>query len=222
MSQRKNLKSQTILHLNVGSIIRQWFKDLKIFKLKHRSVNCSAPMNFNLMGRILHWLMATMILSTIFIGLGMMTSLSSRPWLIDLHVPIGVAILFLCILRFINRIVNPIPELPMEMPKIEKRIAHFMHWIMYALMFVLPLTGWAQLSAGGFQAKVTQNIILPPILNLSPVLYAWLHDIHRFLAWSLFFIVVGHLSIALLHALVMKDGIFPSMTGGNRKIKKES
>jgi len=89
-------------------------------------------------------------------------------------------------------------------------------------MFALPITGWGQLSAGGFQAKLSQNIILPSLIDQNPVLYAWLHDIHRGLAWSLFFIVVGHLSIALLHALVMKDGIFSSMTWGKDKIKKET
>ncbi|WP_286857804.1 MULTISPECIES: cytochrome b [Sphingobacterium] len=214
MSQQKNLKS--------GSRIREWFKSVKIFKLRRRHINRSLPLNFNLTGRILHWLMATLILSTMFIGLGMMTSLSSRPWLIDLHIPIGVAILFLCILRFVNRIMNPIPALPSDMPKIEKNMAHFMHWVMYAFMFALPITGWGQLSAGGFQAKLSQNIILPSLIDQNPVLYAWLHDIHRGLAWSLFFIVVGHLSIALLHALVMKDGIFSSMTWGKDKIKKET
>ncbi|MCQ9636358.1 cytochrome b [Chryseobacterium sp. WG14] len=188
--------------------------------VQRKSPKPQTIVHFNIVARILHWLMATMILSTIFIGLGMMTSLDSRPWLIDLHIPIGVAIFVLCVLRLINRIANPIPELPDEMPKFEKKLAHCIHWVMYALMIALPLTGWAQLSAGGFQVKLSPTIILPEILNQSPLLYAWLHDIHRVLAWLLFFIVVGHLSIAFLHALVIKDGIFSSMTWGGRKIKK--
>ncbi|OWK70358.1 cytochrome b [Pedobacter sp. AJM] len=174
------------------------------------------PTQFNITARILHWLMAAMILAMIFVGLGMMTSLTWRPWLLDLHVPLGIAILLLVIIRFINRLSFPVPKMPVSMSKFQSKAAGTLHWLFYGMMLALPLTGWAQLSAGGFPVKLFPGVNLSPILPQSPLLYALLHDAHRVMAWALFFMVVGHFSAALLHAWVYRDGIFSSITWGRK------
>ena len=66
--------------------------------------NDTAPRHFNLTARILHWLMAAAILAMLFIGVGMTTSMTWRPWLIDIHRPLGIAILLLVVIRLINRL----------------------------------------------------------------------------------------------------------------------
>jgi cytochrome b561 len=49
---------------------------------------------FSLTARVLHWLMAVMIVAMIFIGIGMVASVSQRHlWLVRLHKPLGIAIL---------------------------------------------------------------------------------------------------------------------------------
>lgn len=79
--------------------------------------NNNAPRHFNLTARILHWLMAVAILAMLFIGVGMTTSITWRPWLIDIHRPLGIAILLLVIIRLINRLCFPIPPLPPTVPR---------------------------------------------------------------------------------------------------------
>jgi len=181
----------------------------------------SAPQtHFNITARILHWLMAAMILAMIFVGLGMMTSLTWRPWLLDLHVPLGIAILMLVIIRFINRLSFSVPKMPASMSRFQSKAAGTLHWLLYGMMLALPLTGWAQLSAGGFPVKLFPGVNLTPILPQSPLLYALLHDAHRVMAWVLFFMVVGHLSAALLHAWIYRDGLFSSITWGRKIINK--
>lgn len=169
-------------------------------------------MHFNVTARILHWLMATMILIMIFVGLGMVTSLRWRPWLIDLHIPLGLAILLLVIIRLINRLSFSVPKMPAGMSNFQAKAAAGLHWLMYGLMLALPLTGWAQLSAGGFLVKLTPGVNLPPILPENPFLFALMHDAHKILAWVFFLMILGHLSAALLHAWVYRDGLFSSMT----------
>lgn len=68
----------------------------------HTQQKHTGVQNFNFAARVLHWLMAVLILAMLFIGVGMMSSLSLRPWLIDLHRPLGIAILLLAILRLGN------------------------------------------------------------------------------------------------------------------------
>ena len=51
----------------------------------------SQPQHFAPLARLLHWLMALMIIAMLFIGAGMVTSVSARhEWLIHLHKPLGV------------------------------------------------------------------------------------------------------------------------------------
>lgn len=72
--------------------------------------------HFNLPARVLHWLMAAMILTMLFVGVGMVASVTQRPWLIDLHRPLGIAILILAVLRLINRLRHRPPPLPADLP----------------------------------------------------------------------------------------------------------
>jgi cytochrome b561 len=63
--------------------------------------------------RLLHWLMAPMIITMLFIGVGMAASVSRRyDLLISIHRPLGIAILVLCVARIVNRFINPPPDLP--------------------------------------------------------------------------------------------------------------
>ena len=48
---------------------------------------------FTRTARWLHWSMAAMILAMLFIGVAMVASLELRPWLLDLHRPLGLLVL---------------------------------------------------------------------------------------------------------------------------------
>ena len=72
--------------------------------------------------RLLHWLMAAMILAMLFIGVGMVASVSERhDWLVRLHKPLGIAILLLAVLRLAVRLRHPPPPLPADLAE---RLAH--------------------------------------------------------------------------------------------------
>ncbi|MGH8074211.1 MAG: cytochrome b, partial [Lysobacter sp.] len=172
------------------------------------------PTHFNAAARWLHWSMALMIVSMLFIGVGMMASVSARPWLIDLHRPLGIAILVLAVLRLRNRLRSPTPALPSTLPRWQKTAAHASHWLLYGLMLSMPLIGWAMLSAGGFPVQMTASFVLPPILPQDVTLYAALRALHGWLAYLLFATVLMHVSAALLHAWVFRDGVFPAMARG--------
>ena len=187
---------------------------------KNKNKPSAVPTHFNSTARILHWLMASMILTMIFVGLGMMTSLTWRPWLLDLHIPLGTAILLLVIIRFINRLSFSVPKMPASMSNFQSKAAAALHWLMYGMMLALPLTGWAQLSAGGFLVKVFPGVNLPAILPQNPFLFALMHDAHKVMAWVFFLMIIGHLSAALLHAWVYRDGLFSSITWTRKTINR--
>src|SRR5271169_5004170 len=58
-------------------------------------MNMAQHLQFPIISRILHWTMAVMVLAMLFIGIGMVASLSDYHWLVSIHKPLGVLILIL-------------------------------------------------------------------------------------------------------------------------------
>ena len=147
----------------------------------------------------------------LFIGIGMVASLSNYHWLVSIHKPLGIVILILVAVRLVNRLLNPAPPLPEGMPAWQRFAAHASHVVLYVLMFALPLVGWAMLSAARYPVVLYGPIELPPILPQNAALYATLRNVHTVLAFLLFATFVVHFAAALMHALIYRDGVFPSM-----------
>src|SRR5258705_3550303 len=97
---------------------------------------------FAAFSRLLHWTMAAMVLTMLCIGVAMVVSLANYHALLSIHRPLGIAILILVVVRFVNRLVNPPPPFPATMSRAERRVAHWSELTMYGLMFALPLVGW--------------------------------------------------------------------------------
>ncbi|MEO6170291.1 MAG: cytochrome b [Lysobacter sp.] len=174
----------------------------------------STPSHFNLTARVLHWTMALLILTMLFVGVGMVSSVSERPWLVDLHRPVGIAILLLVIVRLANRLRHPPPPLPSDLPRWQATAAHASHWLLYGLMFAMPLIGWSMLSAGGYPVVMFGGFQLPAIAPHDPTVYAILRGAHTWFAALLFATVMMHLGAALFHAWVRRDGVFEAMARG--------
>ncbi|PXV61543.1 Cytochrome b561 [Dyella jiangningensis] len=173
----------------------------------------NTPKAFHPLARLLHWTMAVLILAMLFIGVGMVSTVSGKhTWLLALHKPLGALIFILALIRLGVRLRFPPPPLPDDMPALMRFVAHASHWLLYALMLALPLVGWAMLSAGGYPISLGGSVHLPPILAANGETFAWLREAHRYLAYLLFVTVLGHMGAALYHGLIRRDDVLPSMT----------
>jgi cytochrome b561 len=172
---------------------------------------------FPAVSRWLHWSMAVMIVAMLFIGIGMVASVSNRyAILVSIHRPLGIAILVLVVVRLVNRWVNPPPPLPDTLPPLQRIAAEASHYLLYALMFALPVVGWAMLSTAPYPIVIFDSLHLPPILPQDAVTYAWLRRLHTYLAYVLFATIMVHVAAALLHGLIRRDGVFESMASWRR------
>lgn len=168
--------------------------------------------------RVLHWLMAMMVLLMLFIGVGMVsTSGPAYVWLLSLHRPVGIAILILVLLRLPLRLATGAPALPEDIPPAQQMVAQASHVLLYASMIAIPLIGWAMLSAGGYPVRVTKALTLPKILPHDLTVFAWLRETHTIVALLFFALIVAHLCAALMHGLIRRDGVLRSMTIGHRQ-----
>lgn len=175
------------------------------------------PHDFHPLLRLLHWLMAVMVLAMMFIGVGMVSTAGPLyPALLALHRPVGIAILALVLLRLPLRLATGAPPLPEDLAPAQKLVAKASHVLLYASMVGMPLIGWAMLSAGGYPV-VVGGLVLPPILPHDLQIYAFLRWAHTVIALLFFALVLAHLSAALFHGLIRRDGVLRSMTSGHRR-----
>jgi cytochrome b561 len=167
---------------------------------------------FSGLQRVLHWLMAIMVLAQLFIGVSMVTTLKPRfLTLITIHKPLGIAILALAVLRLGVRWRLGAPPLPDDLPRAQALAAKLSHVVLYALLIVMPLVGWGMLSAGGYPVVLYGSLHLPKILPHDDRLHAVLLTTHIVLAYLFFATILLHVAAALFHALIRRDGVFRAM-----------
>ena len=92
------------------------------------------------------------------------------------------------------------------------RLASITHYSLYGIVFLMIITGWSTgwLISGAFQPHGEP---LPDTFTVFPMFRA-----HATLATLLAILIAGHLSAALYHQFVMKDGLFRRMWFGERTI----
>ena len=162
--------------------------------------------------RILHWLMAICILSMLFIGVGMVSTISAKYLtLVQIHKPLGIAILVLALIRLVLRLYYGAPALPADLPAPMKLAAELSQYIFYALMIAMPLIGWAMLSAAEYPVVLFGGVHLPSIMPVSPSLHTLLWHAHYYLAFAFFGLILMHVPAILFHKLVKNDGVFEAM-----------
>jgi cytochrome b561 len=174
--------------------------------------------HFSAFQRLLHWSMAVLIVTMLFVGVGMVSTVSRlHDTLLALHRPLGIALLALVIVRLGVRLVRGAPPLPADLPVWQRVGAHGSHVALYAFMIAMPLIGWSMLSAGGYPIVLVGGVHLPPIVPHNVTLYAWLRGAHTWLGMALYATVLLHLGAALFHALIRRDGVLASMARGEAR-----
>lgn len=97
---------------------------------------------------ILHWLIALFILANLSLGWFMEGFPPALKMIVlPLHISAGISVLALTVLRVVWRLMHRPPDHEPALPALEHHGAHFAHFLLYAGMVLMPLSGWAILSA---------------------------------------------------------------------------
>ena len=161
----------------------------------------------------LHWLIGLMIVTSLGVGL-YMVGLSLSPDKLRLyswHKWAGVTIFMLVLVRSLWRLTHAAPPLPDDMPVWQRKVAEATHYALYALMIVIPLTGWLMSSAKGFQTVYFGVVPIPDLLAKNEGLGETLALVHRYLNYSMIGLVIAHIAAALKHYFIDKDDILRRM-----------
>lgn len=155
----------------------------------------------------LHWTMALLIFTTFPLGV-YMQDLPISPdklRLYSYHKWIGVTLFLLVLLRILWRATHRPPPLLDSMPHWEKIAAHSAHSLLYALMIIIPLSGWLMSSAKGVQTVWFGVLPLPDLVAKNKELGDLLQGVHVGLNFLLLGLILAHAGAALKHHFIERD-----------------
>lgn len=172
----------------------------------------SSSPRYGASARWLHWLMAALIIGMVFVGATMVDSVAPwQPAVVQWHKLLGLLLLLLVVARLVNRLRHPPPPLPDDVPKLQAFAARGAHFALYALMFAMPLLGWAMQGAAGLPVVLPGGWVLPALVGADLATYSLLREAHALLAYTLFAVVLVHAGAGLYHGFVRRDSVLASM-----------
>ena len=169
-------------------------------------------MRYTKVAIVLHWLIALLIFFAFPLGL-YMADLPLSPRMLKLyswHKWTGVTVFALVMLRIIWRIGHR-PPAPVPMPRWQARAADAVHYLLYALMVAIPLSGWLMSSAEGHQTVWFGKVPLPDLIGKDEALGDVLGEVHELLNYTMLALFVVHLGAALKHQFIDKDRLLSRM-----------
>lgn len=167
-----------------------------------------ASKRYSLTARLLHWIVAALVL--IQIGLGFGADWSDRPhsdYLLDQHVRVGLLLLILVLLRVLWRLGNPPPPLPESIHRWQRRVSGLVHPGLYVLLLLMPITGYVLWAWTG-PALDWWGLGNVPILFVGGDDEFWRSVAgyaHEYGAYAISGLVLIHIGAALWHAFVARD-----------------
>jgi cytochrome b561 len=163
--------------------------------------------------KALHWLIVLLLaiqFTTAFLlpHIGRNTPPSA---VIDAHFSVGVLILVVMAVRFVHRLMHPVPLEAKDAQPFERFLAKTAHRVIYLILLVSPILGWASASAHSLPVSLFGIVPLPALAQPGA---GWAHsagDIHGTAMWVLLWLVGLHAAAALYHHIVRHDGTLRRM-----------
>ncbi len=167
------------------------------------------------MSKLLHWLIATLMLCLIPLG-WYMTGLSNEDPMyyraLDLHQTLGLGMLVFFIAKVAWLVISPSPLLVGTHTKWEHRTAWAVHSLLYTAMFLLPITGYLFSTSQGDPVSIYDLFEIPGVTELSKESADLVITLHMYIAYSGATLIVIHILAAIKHHFIDKDETLIRMT----------
>lgn len=170
-----------------------------------------AVLHYNRVARVLHWTIGGLIVVNLLFGI-LHDPLGELFAVMPIHKSIGFVVLALSLFRLFWRFAHPAPPLPAAMPGWERFSAHALHWLFYALMIALPMSGWVFSSAGKNPLEFFWLFDIPKLaVEKGSPLAEGAHEAHELLGIAWAGLLIIHVGAALRHHFILKDNVLLRM-----------
>lgn len=183
-------------------------------------------MGYGTVARLLHWVMAVMILVMIPVGMIMIQEgleRATQDRLFILHKNMGTVLLALIVVRFGWRLFNPPPPLPSHMPPAMQLASRTVHVGLYVAIAVMAASGYARVRMGGFPIEGLDAVGIGTLLPRDDDLAETAKAVHATTKRVLMGLIGIHVAGAAYHGIVRRDGVMrrmwpPVAPAGERRV----
>ncbi len=166
--------------------------------------------------RVFHWLTAILVLAAFILGPGGSEARvydSSRDFDRQLHETLGLLVLGLTIIRLAWRAIDVRPE-PAKVPNWMNITAKTVQFLLYVLLFAVPLTAITGAWLEGHPLTLMNGIRIAPIIAESHATGETIAEIHTWLGDAILWLAGFHAAAALFHHYILRDKVLVSMLPG--------
>ena len=170
--------------------------------------------HYGLVSISFHWAIALAVIGLVGLGAWMVDLAYYHPWYHDsltLHKAIGIVVIALALAKFGWRFAERKPGFEPEVRSYERAGATAMHWLLSALMILLPVTGYLISTSEGAGVDIFGLFELPVLFEISEPVRDLAIEIHFYLAYGGIALVAVHAGAALKHHLVDKGSTLARM-----------
>lgn len=166
---------------------------------------------YTLTAIVLHWAIALMVFVLIGVGWYMddLPKGPDRGWYFALHKNIGISLFLLLLLRVIWRATHRPPPLP-DLPAWNRNLARANHFLLYALLFIQPVSGYISSSFSGHKGRYF-GMELPYWGWKDETLNDIFSTLHEISSKVLLALVAFHLLGAIMHRAYYRDSTMRRM-----------
>jgi len=166
--------------------------------------------------KFLRWLILALLIAQFIVAWTMPNIGRNTPvtTLISLHFTVGIVILAVAVVRLLWRVTHPEPKPLDGLPPWQTASARVVHWLLYLLLFVVPLLGWINASWRGMPV-VMFGLEFPQLIATRATGWGWTGDVHGVLSnYAMLGLVGLHVLAALYHQFIRRDGVLLRMLPG--------
>jgi cytochrome b561 len=164
--------------------------------------------------RALHWFVAGLVAAVVVLGWAMLAAPPDAPrrdLLLLWHRSLGLVTLAVVLFWLAWRSRHPPPPLPSDLGWPTAALARLTQATLCALLIGMPVTGWVNAAAAGHRVSLFGLLSLPPLLSDNGRLSQAAVALHLAGQYLLYGLVALHVSGALYHAVLRRDGVFERM-----------
>jgi len=135
---------------------------------------------------------------------------ATQAFWINVHALVGFFLWLQLIARFTWRIRHPPPPLPSDTGEFSRRLSGPVHWLLYALLFVVPVVGIVTFIWHGRSLDFGVFAIHFGVRK-DRAIFEPTEDLHGYLAYALFALAGIHALAALWHHFIRRDAVLKRM-----------
>jgi cytochrome b561 len=178
----------------------------------------NSTLGYGALTKLLHWLIALLFALQYVSAVIMLRTPADATTLgleqgtyYNWHKSLGLVALAVAVARLLNRRTGKLPPWAPTLSPLEQMIIHRAEHLLYAAMFIMPLSGFLYVMAGGYGVRLFGLFDLPNPIPSSPLVASAANWVHVASAMLLLLPLGTHLGLVLGHHFGSKDRLIDRM-----------